>query len=78
VRNVGSAEAPGLPKDKIHALLIAAAREGHHVVRLKAGELPVAASAGDELEALKQAGVEYELIFAPKSAMGAVAGARSN
>jgi siroheme synthase len=78
VRNVGSAEAPGLPKDKVHALLITAALEGHQVVRLKAGEQPVAASAGDELEALEQAGVEYELIFSPKSAMGATAGTRSH
>jgi siroheme synthase len=78
VRNVGhSAAGPGLPQDKIHALLTAAAGEGHQVVRLKSGELPVTVSAGDELLALEQAGVEFEVISSAASAIGASASAGS-
>jgi siroheme synthase len=78
VRNGGnSAGGSGLSQDKIHSLLIAAAREGHPVVRLKAGELPVAESAGEEMEALEQAGVEFEVIRGTASAVGAAAGAGS-
>ena len=77
MRNVGnSASGSGLPQDKIRALLIAAAREGHQVVRLKAGELPVAESAGNEMAALELAGVEFEEISRMASAFGAAAGAR--
>ena len=77
VRNVGNgASGSGLSQDKIRALLIAAAREGHKVVRLKASELPVAESAGNEMAALELAGVEYEEISGMASALGAAAGAR--
>lgn len=75
VRNAGKThEEPGLSQDKIHSLLIAAAREGHQVVRLKFGDLPVAKSAGAELEALEQAGVQFEVISGTAPAMGAAAG----
>lgn len=78
VRNAGSsASGPGLSQDKIRALLIAAAAEGHQVVRLKSGELPVAESAGDELVALEQAGVEFEVISGTASAIGTAASAGS-
>lgn len=75
VRNAGQSHAdPGLSPDKIHSLLIAAAREGHRVVRLKFGDLPIANVAGDELEALEQAGVEFEVISGTASAIGAASG----
>jgi uroporphyrin-III C-methyltransferase len=78
VRNGGNGTGgAGLSQDKIHALLIAAAREGHQVVRLKAGDVPVAESAGEEMEALEQAGVEFEVIRGTASAVGASAGASS-
>ena len=64
-----------LSQEKIQATLIAAAREGHQVVRLKAGDEPLAGSAG-ELEALQQAGVEFEVISGTGSAIGAAAGSR--
>jgi siroheme synthase len=77
VRNVGQSIAgPGLSQEKIHALLIGAAREGHVVVRLRAGERTVAETAGDELEALEQAGVAFEIIGGTPSAVGAAAGSR--
>jgi uroporphyrin-III C-methyltransferase len=65
-------------REKIHSLLISAAREGHQVVRLKASEVLPSAHADDETEALAQAGVDFEVIPGAASAMGAAAGANSN
>ncbi|HET8925765.1 MAG TPA: SAM-dependent methyltransferase [Candidatus Acidoferrum sp.] len=77
VRNVGnSAAGSGLSREKIHALLIGAAREGHQVVRLKSGDLPLTESASDELEALEQAGVEF-IVISGAAAIGTAAGTRS-
>ena len=79
VRNVGGSDAgPGLSREKIHALLIGASREGHQVVRVKCGVLPVTESAADELEALEQAGVEFEVIAGTASSIGAAAGASAH
>jgi siroheme synthase len=64
-------------QEKIHSLLISAAREGHHVVRLKAYDALLAAQADEEMEALYQAGVDVEVIPGAGSAMGAAAGANS-
>lgn len=60
-------------QEKIHSLLIAAAREGHQVVRLKAND-PLAV---EETEVLAQAGVDFEVIPGATPAMGAAAGANS-
>ncbi|OLC31369.1 MAG: hypothetical protein AUH28_14270 [Acidobacteria bacterium 13_1_40CM_56_16] len=60
-------------QEKIHSLLIAAAREGHQVVRLKAND-PLAV---EETEVLAQAGVGFEVIPGAESAMGAAAGVNS-
>lgn len=60
-------------QEKIHSLLIAAAREGHQVVRLKAND-PLAV---EETEVLAQAGVDFEVIPGAASAMRAAAGANS-
>ena len=76
VRKLGM-QAGGL-QEKIHSLLISAAREGHQVVRLKANEALPPAHADDETEALAQAGIDFEVIPAAASAMGAAAGANSN
>ncbi len=65
-------------QERIHSLLISAAREGHQVVRLKANEALPSANADDETEALAQAGVDFEVIPGTASAMGAAAGANSN
>src|SRR6266550_2759461 len=65
-------------QERIHSLLISAAREGHQVVRLKANEALPSAHADDETEALAQAGVDFEVIPGAASAMGAAAGANSN
>jgi uroporphyrin-III C-methyltransferase len=65
-------------QEKIHSVLISAAREGHQVVRLKAnGPLP-SAHAEEETEVLAQAGVDFEVIPGAASAMGAAAGVNSH
>jgi len=62
---------------KIDLLLIAAAREGHEVVRLKADHPRSSAQLNEETEVLAQAGVDFEVIPGATSAVGAAAGATS-
>ena len=77
VRNVGKrCGQAGISQDQIHALLIAAAREGKHVVRLKGGDPLLFGRVGEEMEALARAGVEFEVIPGVTSAMGAAAAAK--
>jgi uroporphyrin-III C-methyltransferase len=47
---------------EIHALMIQAARSGQSVVRLKSGDPLVFGRAAEEIEALKQAGVPFEVV----------------
>ena len=69
------AQAGGL-QEKINSLLISAAHDGHHVVRLRGnGQLP-SARPDEEAQALAQAGVDFEVIPAD-SVMGTAAGANS-
>jgi len=77
VRNVGKrcGEA-GISQDQIHALLIAAAREGKQVVRLKGGDPLLFGRVGEEMEALARAGIDFEVIPGVTSAMGAAAVAK--
>jgi uroporphyrin-III C-methyltransferase/precorrin-2 dehydrogenase/sirohydrochlorin ferrochelatase/uroporphyrin-III C-methyltransferase len=78
VRNVGkSGDQDAISLEKIHSLLISAAREGRHAVWLKAGDPLGLASTDEEMEILAQAGVEFEVIPNAASAMGAAAGANS-
>ena len=74
VRNVGKrCGHAGISQDQIHALLIAAAREGKQVVRLKGGDPLLFGRVGEEMEALARAGIEFEVIPGVTSAMGAAA-----
>jgi siroheme synthase len=68
---------PGRLQEKIHSLLISAAREGHLVLRLKADDPLPSSHADEETEVLAQAGVDFEVIPGAASAMGAAAGATS-
>jgi siroheme synthase len=78
VRNVHKLGAePEHLHEKIHSLLISAAREGHQVVRLMATDPTQAALAGELTEPLAQAGVKFELIPGPAIAVGATAGTNS-
>ena len=77
VRSVGKrCGQAGISQDQIHALLIAAAREGKQVVRLKGGDPLLFGRVGEEMETLARAGVEFEVIPGVTSAMGAAAAAK--
>jgi siroheme synthase len=78
VRNVHKlALQVGSLQEKIHSLLISAARDGHHVVRLRASDAVSSAELDEEAEALTHAGVDFEVISATGIAMGAAASANS-
>ena len=78
VRNVDKLSAPaGRLQETVHSLVVSAARQGHQVLRLKATGPVSSARADEEIEALRQAGIDYELVPASASAVGAVAGASS-
>jgi len=60
-------------QQQIHWLMINAAREGWAVVRLKSGDPLLFGRAGEEIEALREAGVEYEAVPGITAAFGAAA-----
>lgn len=65
----------GTLQEKINSLMIAAAREGHLVVRLLANDPSQSLLSEEANEALVQAGVIVEVIPASPIAVGAAAGA---
>jgi len=62
-----------LVQHQIHSLMINAANEGWKVVRLKSGDPLIFGRAGEEMEALRHAGVEYEIVPGITAAFGAAA-----
>lgn len=60
-------------QQQIHALMINAAREGWSVVRLKSGDPLVFGRAGEEMEALRRAGIQFQVIPGVTAAFAAAA-----
>ena len=66
--------APGAPgtdrQTRIHALMVAHARQGRVVVRLKGGDPFVFGRGGEEMLALAEAGIDFEVIPGVTSSIG--------
>jgi uroporphyrin-III C-methyltransferase/precorrin-2 dehydrogenase/sirohydrochlorin ferrochelatase len=69
-RRVGK---PGIGQHAINKLLIEAAKSGQRAVRLKGGDSFVFGRGGEEIEALRQAGVAYSVVPGITAGLGAAA-----
>ena len=65
-----------VPQGEIHRRMIEAAKTGRRVVRLKGGDPFIFGRGGEELEALRTAGVEVEIVPGISSALGCAAAAQ--
>jgi uroporphyrin-III C-methyltransferase/precorrin-2 dehydrogenase/sirohydrochlorin ferrochelatase len=69
-RRVGK---PGIGQPAINQLLIEAARSGQRAVRLKGGDPFVFGRGGEEVEALREAGIAYSIVPGISAGLGAAA-----
>ena len=65
-----------LTQDEINSLLVSYAKAGKQVVRLKGGDPLLFGRAGEEMEALRRAGIEFEIVPGITAAVGAAAAAK--
>lgn len=64
-----------LRQEEINFLMTTLAASGLQVVRLKGGDPLIFGRAGEEIEALRRAGIDYEIVPGVTSALGAAAAA---
>jgi uroporphyrin-III C-methyltransferase len=64
-----------LTQEEINALLVSYARKREIVIRLKGGDPSIFGRAGEEIESLRKAGIEYEIVPGVTAALGAAAAA---
>jgi len=62
-------------QEAIHFLMIELARQGLEVVRLKGGDPAIFGRAGEEIRALRNAGIDFEVVPGVTSALAAAAAA---
>jgi uroporphyrin-III C-methyltransferase len=75
--NVGKrCGAKSISQDEINALMVQLARQGKTVARLKSGDPLLFGRAGEEMEALRAAGTDFEIVPGVTSALGAAASAQ--
>jgi uroporphyrin-III C-methyltransferase len=66
----------GISQAEINERMVRLARGGKTVARLKSGDPLLFGRAGEEMEALRQAGIEFEVVPGVTAALGAAASAR--
>ncbi len=77
VRNVGKrCGRKNIQQEEINALLVTFASFGLKVVRLKAGDPLIFGRAGEEMEALRKANIDFEIVPGVTSALASAAAAR--